>query len=92
MFAFCIFQIPIAVAQNAYTIFICRFMAGLASSAALTVVGGVLADIWDPVTRGVAVCVFAGAAFIGPVGMMTAFLILSFLVLSFMLTGAQWDQ
>ncbi|KUJ19385.1 putative MFS multidrug transporter [Mollisia scopiformis] len=67
LFAFCIFQIPVAVAQNLYTILICRFMAGFASSSALTVVGGILGDIWDPVTRGVAVCVFAGAAFIGPV-------------------------
>lgn len=44
-------------------------MAGFASSSSLTVVGGILGDMWDPVTRGIAVTVFAGAAFIGPVGM-----------------------
>jgi MFS transporter, DHA1 family, multidrug resistance protein len=46
---------------------ICRFLGGTFASAPLGIVGGALADFWDPVDRGVAVCVFAAATFIGPV-------------------------
>ncbi len=45
----------------------CRFIGGLAGCAPLTIVGGALADIWDPVERGVAVSIFSAATFIGPV-------------------------
>jgi MFS transporter, DHA1 family, multidrug resistance protein len=64
---FAIFQIPVAVAQNIHTIMICRFLQGLFGCAPLVIVGGALADIWDPVDRGVAVAIFAAATFIGPV-------------------------
>ena len=64
---FIIFNIPVAVAQNLQTIFICRFLSGLFASAPLAVVGGALADFWDPVNRGIAIAVFSGATFIGPV-------------------------
>jgi len=30
-------------------------------------IGGALADFWDPVTRGIAVAIFAANTFIGPV-------------------------
>lgn len=66
-FIFAIFQIPVAVAQNIETIIICRFLQGLAGCAPLTIVGGALADIWNPVERGIAVSIFAAATFIGPV-------------------------
>ena len=46
---------------------ICRFFQGLSGSAPLAIVGGALADIWDPIDRGVAVSIFAAATFIGPV-------------------------
>ncbi|GAB7337237.1 hypothetical protein MBLNU457_g2610t2 [Dothideomycetes sp. NU457] len=67
MFCFAIFQIPVAVAQNAYTIFICRFFGGFFASSPLAIIGGALNDFWDPVHRGIAVALFAGATFIGPV-------------------------
>lgn len=38
MFVFAIFQIPLAVAQNLQTIFICRFLGGLFASAPLAIV------------------------------------------------------
>ena len=38
MFVFAIFQIPVAVAQNLQTIFICRFLGGLFASAPLAIV------------------------------------------------------
>ncbi|KAB8772384.1 hypothetical protein FH972_026673 [Carpinus fangiana] len=64
---FGIFQIPVAVSQNLQTIFVCRFFGGFFGSAPLAVAGGVLADLWDPVNRGYAFCVFSGATFVGPV-------------------------
>lgn len=64
---FAIFQIPVAVAQNLETIMICRFLGGLFGCAPLAIVGGALADFWNPVDRGVAVAIFASATFIGPV-------------------------
>ncbi|PYI14593.1 MFS multidrug transporter [Aspergillus violaceofuscus CBS 115571] len=66
-FIFAIFQIPVAVAQNLQTIFVCRFLGGLFASAPLAIVGGMLADFFDPVERGIAMAVFAGSTFVGPV-------------------------
>jgi multidrug resistance protein len=66
-FIFGIFQIPVAVAQNLQTIMLCRFFGGVFGSAPLGIVGGTLVDFWEPVDRGVAMTIFAGATFIGPV-------------------------
>lgn len=66
-FIFAIFQIPVAVARNLQTIFLCRFVGGLFASAPLAIVGGQLTDIFDPVNRGIAIAVFAASTFIGPV-------------------------
>ena len=65
--AFAIIQIPVAVAENIYTILICRFLGGVFGSSPLVVVAGAFADIWNPVDRGVAVAIFASATFVGPV-------------------------
>ncbi|KAK5256579.1 hypothetical protein LTR16_002946 [Cryomyces antarcticus] len=46
---------------------LCGFLSGFFGSAPLAIVGGTLADIWDPVDRGIAICVFSGATFIGPI-------------------------
>ncbi|OGM49757.1 MFS multidrug transporter [Aspergillus bombycis] len=64
---FCIFQVPVAVAQNVQTIIICRFIGGLFACSPLSIVGATLADIWDPVERGIAACIYSGATFSGPV-------------------------
>ena len=63
----CCFGIGVAVALNLYTIMICRFFAGVFGSAPLAVVGGALADFWNPVDRGVTVGVYSMCTFIGPV-------------------------
>ncbi|KAI9735398.1 MAG: hypothetical protein M1818_006404 [Claussenomyces sp. TS43310] len=63
---FVIFNIPVAVAQNVETIMLCRFFGGVFASTPLAVVGGALADMWDPVDRGVALATFACSTFIGP--------------------------
>ncbi|KAJ5183947.1 MFS multidrug transporter [Penicillium capsulatum] len=59
--------LPVAVAQNLQTIFICRFLGGLFGSAPLAIVSGILADLFEPVERGIAMSVFAASTFIGPV-------------------------
>ena len=59
---FAIFQIPVACAHNVETIMISRFISGLAASAPLAVVGGALADLYDPVERTYAICCFAAGA------------------------------
>ena len=63
---FGIFQVPAAVATNLATLITCRFLAGVFGSAPLTIVGGALADFWNPVDRGIAVAIFSGATFLGP--------------------------
>lgn len=42
---FAIFQIPVAVAQNVYTIMICRFIGGVFGCAPLAIIGGMMADM-----------------------------------------------
>lgn len=64
---FAIFQVPVAVAQNVQTIMLCRFLGGVFGCSPLAVIGGTLADFWDPVHRAVAVALFAAATFLGPV-------------------------
>lgn len=62
-----IFHLGQALAQNMLTIVLTRFFAGFFACAPLTTSGGVFADIWDPVNRGVATSVFAANVFLGPV-------------------------
>jgi DHA1 family multidrug resistance protein-like MFS transporter len=78
---FAIFQIPIAVAVNLETIMLCRFFGGCFASAPLAIVGGALADIFSALDRGVAITVFAGATFIGPIAgpIMGGFIVDSYL-------------
>lgn len=84
---FAIFQIPVAVAQNLQTIFVCRFFGGFFASAPLAIIGGALADFFNPVDRGVAICLFGGATFIGPTmgPIMGGFITMSYL-------GWRWTQ
>lgn len=65
-FLFAIFQIPVAVASNVETIMLGRFFGGFFATAPLAIVGGALSDIWDPVPRAYAICLFATGAFNGP--------------------------
>ncbi|CVK85012.1 related to synaptic vesicle transporter SVOP and related transporters (major facilitator superfamily) [Fusarium mangiferae] len=66
-FVFALFQIPVATAENVQTVFICRFLSGLFGSSPLSVVGGALVDLWPPIELGIAMSIFAGANFVGPV-------------------------
>jgi MFS transporter, DHA1 family, multidrug resistance protein len=65
---FATFCVPIALAQNFYTILICRFFSGLFGSASMAVTGGAVADVWaDPIMRGVGMDVFILTGYLGPV-------------------------
>ncbi|KAJ5083525.1 hypothetical protein N7456_012952 [Penicillium angulare] len=64
---FAIFQIPVAVAHNLQQIMIFRFLIGVFGCSPLAVVGGAMADIWDPVDRAVAIAMFSCATFLGPI-------------------------
>ncbi|CBF78676.1 hypothetical protein AN7295.2 [Aspergillus nidulans FGSC A4] len=64
---FAIFQIPVAVAKNVQTILVCRFLMGFLGCSPLAVVGGAMADFWDPVDRAIAIALFSAATFVGPV-------------------------
>lgn len=61
-----IFTIASAVAKNIQTLVICRFFAGMFGASQLTVVPGVLADLYDNTTRGAAISLYALTVFVGP--------------------------
>ncbi|CAG8039384.1 unnamed protein product [Penicillium salamii] len=61
-----IFTIASAVAKDLQTLIICRFFAGVCGASQLTVVPGVLADLYDNSTRGVAISLYALTVFVGP--------------------------
>lgn len=62
-----LFHLGQALAQNMATVIITRFFAGFFACAPLTSSGGIIADIWDPSTRGIATSVFTMNVFLGPV-------------------------
>ncbi|KAM0256041.1 hypothetical protein ACHAQJ_005240 [Trichoderma viride] len=61
-----IFLIGCAAASNIQTLLICRFFAGLCAACQLTVVPGLLADLFNNTHRGAAISVYALAVFGGP--------------------------
>jgi len=84
---FAIFAIPVAVAQNVETIFICRFIGGIGASGPLAICGGALADFWEAEKRGGAIAIFALSTFGGPaVGPVVG----SFITKSYL--GWRWTQ
>jgi DHA1 family multidrug resistance protein-like MFS transporter len=61
-----IFTIASAVAKDIQTLIICRFFTGLFGASQFTVVPGVLADLYNNSTRGVAMSLYSLTVFIGP--------------------------
>ncbi|OKL57140.1 hypothetical protein UA08_07464 [Talaromyces atroroseus] len=61
-----IFTVACAVAKDVQTLIICRFFAGVCGASQLTVVPGVLADLYDNTYRGVAIALYALTVFGGP--------------------------
>ncbi|EED14327.1 bicyclomycin resistance protein, putative [Talaromyces stipitatus ATCC 10500] len=66
-----IFTISGAVAKDVQTLIICRFFSGVCGASQMTVVPGVVADLYDNTYRGIAMAVYAltvfGAPFIAPI-------------------------
>jgi multidrug resistance protein len=60
------FQIGCALSPNTGSILAFRFLAGTFAAAPLSNSAGVIADIWEPKTRGTATAVFTLAPFAGP--------------------------
>ncbi|OJJ46008.1 hypothetical protein ASPZODRAFT_66922 [Penicilliopsis zonata CBS 506.65] len=50
-----LFQIPCAVAGNVQTLLVCRFCAGVVGSGVLAVGSGMLAELYGPISRAVAI-------------------------------------
>jgi multidrug resistance protein len=65
---FVAFNLGAVASQNIWTVVILRFFAGTFGSSPLTNAGGVLADIFDPRNRGLAMAIFTSAPALGPVG------------------------
>ncbi|KAL4946602.1 hypothetical protein BDV06DRAFT_208522 [Aspergillus oleicola] len=61
-----IFTIASAVAKDIQTLIICRFFAGIFGASQLSVVPGVLSDIWDSTHRGDVMALYALTVFVGP--------------------------
>lgn len=66
MFGFSLFSIACATAKDIQTILLCRFFSGFFGSCPLAVVAAVFSDMFDNVTRGIAVTLFSMAVFTGP--------------------------
>jgi DHA1 family multidrug resistance protein-like MFS transporter len=80
-----IFTVASASAKDIQTLIICRFFAGVCAASQLTVVPGVLADIFNNTHRGVAISLYALTVFVGP---FTAPFIGGFIVVSHL--GWRW--
>jgi MFS family permease len=63
-----VFSIASAVAPNFAALVVFRLFVGIGGSAAISVVGGICADVWhDPVARGRSMAIFMAATTFGPI-------------------------
>ncbi|KAF9524091.1 major facilitator superfamily domain-containing protein [Crepidotus variabilis] len=65
-FAYMMFTLGGALAKNTASVLIFRFIGGTFAAAPQTNSGAMIADIWDPETRGKAIAIFTLAPFAGP--------------------------
>jgi len=61
-----IFSFASAVSKDLQTLFITRLFAGVFGCAPLSIIGGVMADIWPPSQRDAALLVWGIAVITGP--------------------------
>ncbi|PWN44737.1 putative mfs-multidrug-resistance transporter [Ceraceosorus guamensis] len=66
IFAYTCWNIGCALSKNTAQILVFRFLGGTFGAAPLTNSGGVIADVWGPKQRGIALCFFSVAPFAGP--------------------------
>lgn len=62
-----VFTFGVATGQDIQTIMICRFFAGFFGAAPLAVVAAAFADMFNSKFRGIALTIFAGTVFVGPI-------------------------
>ena len=67
MSGFTLFCLPVALGKNIETLIIGRFLCGAFGASPLSIAGGGLVDMWDPVSRGVALACCIGCIFGTPV-------------------------
>ncbi|KAI0666449.1 MFS polyamine transporter [Trametes maxima] len=67
LICYVLFHLGQALAHNIATLLVTRFLTGVFACAPLTNCGGVIVDIWDPITRGSATALFSAGVFVGPV-------------------------
>ncbi|KAA8909371.1 hypothetical protein TRICI_004537 [Trichomonascus ciferrii] len=67
MMGLTLFTFAVATAQDLQTIMICRFFAGFFGAAPLAVVAAAFADMFNNRHRGIALTIFAGTVFVGPI-------------------------
>ncbi|KAG0696052.1 major facilitator superfamily domain-containing protein [Suillus ampliporus] len=65
-FVYMCFQVGCALAQNARTLLVLRFIAGTFAAAPLANSGALISDIWNAKERGTALAIFTVAPFAGP--------------------------
>ncbi|KAH7010919.1 major facilitator superfamily domain-containing protein [Macrophomina phaseolina] len=87
MALFTVFCLPVALAKNIQTALIGRFFCGMFGAAPLSIAGGGLVDIWNPVQRGVALAACIGTIFGSPI---LAPLMGNFIAASYL--GWRWTQ
>lgn len=63
---FCIFQIPVAVAENLETVLVCRFLQAAFGAAPAGILGGCYVDFLKQIELGIAISIFAATVFAGP--------------------------
>ncbi|TFY78557.1 hypothetical protein EWM64_g5454 [Hericium alpestre] len=70
-FGFMMFQLMTALSGNIQTVILARFLAGAFGSTGSTMVGGSIADIWQPHERGLPMAIFSlvalGGTAVGPI-------------------------
>ncbi|SNX82858.1 probable mfs-multidrug-resistance transporter [Melanopsichium pennsylvanicum] len=66
MLVYTCFNVGCALSKNTGSLLVFRFLAGTFAASPLTNSGGVIADLWDAKTRGIALSLFALAPFAGP--------------------------
>jgi multidrug resistance protein len=66
IFFYFIFTLPSCLAKNIATMLAGRMIAGIASSAPMTNVGGSIADVWAVENRGFPMAIFSMTLFMGP--------------------------
>lgn len=62
----CVWTVMTAVGQNAATVIVGRFLAGVFGASPASIIGGAATDNWGPIARGINLTLVVGTVFGGP--------------------------